>query len=298
MTSSSPERSFFSSLPKSVFLIMLWLVFTSSLAVWWWIYALRELQLTSLDQTSYTGKHMMIMGEGFILVMMIVLGGSYLLYLSFRDQKRHERLKFFFSAFTHDIKTSISRLRLQSDILAESESQNPILRRLSEDIQRLDLQLENSLLLTHPDGPLLLEETSLQNLLHLIRQEFPEINFELTKNVSLLADSKALTLILRNIIQNAIIHGQATQIQISAEKHPHESDMVRVLLTNNGAPYKGDLSKLGKDILNSEHKMGNGLGLLIVRNLAEKMGGRADFKEPTHNSGGFHIELILRGKSS
>ena len=292
---NQPTRhSFFSKIPQSIFLILVWLVFTSSLAIWWWIYSLRELQLTTNDQTNYSGKHMMIMGEGFILVMMIVLGGSYLLHLIIRDQKRHERLKFFFSAFNHDIKTSISRLRLQSDILAESEHNNPILKRLSEDIQRLDLQLENSLLLTNPDGPLLLEKTSLQNVIQVIRQEFPEVNFELNQNISLLADSKALMLLFRNIIQNAIIHGQASQIHISAGRHPLNPELAQLIISNDGAPYKGDFTSLGKDILSSHHQNGNGLGLLIVRNLAKKMGGDAEFQKSASQDDGFQIQLHLR----
>jgi signal transduction histidine kinase len=291
----SSSNQFKSTVSTNVIVILIWLIFTSSLAIWWWIYALRELQLTLPDQNNYSSKHMMIMAEGFILVMMIVLGGSYLLYLVYRDQKRHERLKFFFSAFTHDIKTSISRLRLQSDILSETENASPILQRLTEDIQRLDLQLENSLVLTHPEAPLLEEKISLQKLIQMIRQEFPNMTFELTQNLSLQADSKALILLFRNIIQNAIIHGKAQQISIQSTNHPTRSDLIRLIISNNGLAFRGDCSQLGKQIWNSESLHSNGLGLLIVKNLSEKMGGSVEFIQVQNKESNFQIQIDLKG---
>lgn len=292
MPQQKQSFSFLPRLSKNIVMVLVWLVFTASLASWWWIFALRELNLNASLVANQPNKHSMIMTEGFILVMMIVLGGGYLIYLIHQDQKRQERLQFFFSAFTHDIKTSISRLRLQADILTESSAEQPTLQRLAKDIQRLDLQLENSLVLTNPDAPLLKEDVSLTKLLQVIRQEFPEMNFELTQDAVVRADSKALILIFRNIIQNAIIHGRATQIQIS----PRQQSSQHVLLTinNDGSPFQGDLLKLGREILSSDNSQSNGLGLFIVKNLTEKMLGKTLFV----NSSNFQIQITLPGKTS
>lgn len=297
MMRNQSKSKFFKALPKSTFAILIWLIFTSSLAIWWWIYSLRELQITGVSQQNYSNKHFMIMAEGFILVMMIVLGGSYLLYLVYQDQKRHERIKFFFSAFTHDIKTSISRLRLQSDVLEEADTAaNPILRQLAQDIQRLDLQLENSLVLTNAEAPLLIESIALQKIIQIIRQEFPEMNFELGHDISVRADSKALILLLRNIIQNAIIHGGATNISVEPTLNPHQS-MISLLISNNGSGYRGNIQKLGREILSSDQSQGNGLGLYIVRNLAEKMGGSVSFIPTNNVDKAFQIDLKLPAQS-
>ena len=133
-------------------LAIIWFAFTFSLVTWWWIFFLLRLNPTedaSIEQLRKS--HRMFAWEGSILLAAILLGGIALVIFTYRDQKRHQRLRFFFSTFSHDIKTSIARLRLQAEVLEEDLHSNthPVMKRLIQDIQRLDLQLENSLLLSN-----------------------------------------------------------------------------------------------------------------------------------------------------
>ncbi|MFN7904106.1 MAG: ATP-binding protein, partial [Pseudobdellovibrionaceae bacterium] len=124
---------------------------------------------------------------------------------------------------------------------------------------------------------------------------FPNMTFELTQNLSLHADSKALILLFRNIIQNAIIHGKAQQISIQSANHPTRSDLIRLIISNNGLAFRGDCSQLGKQIWNSESLHSNGLGLLIVKNLSEKMGGSVEFIQVQNKESNFQIQIDLKG---
>ncbi|MBC7371255.1 MAG: HAMP domain-containing histidine kinase, partial [Bdellovibrionaceae bacterium] len=138
------------------FLAVVWCLFTVSMVGWWWVYGLNS---HDSPEQIYK-KHRMLMWEGSILIATVVMGGGSLFFLSYRDQRRHEQLQTFFATFSHDIKTSITRLRLQAEILEEDNIQqkNPVLQRLVGDIARLDLQLENSLLLSSSESAKLLRE--------------------------------------------------------------------------------------------------------------------------------------------
>src|SRR5688572_22446688 len=101
----------FSKLNKiKTILATIWFIFVVSLVGWWWVYAMNFLA-TGADEAT-KNKHRMFMWEGSILLAALFIGGAALIFLSYRDENRHQQLKTFFATFSHDIKTSISRLRL------------------------------------------------------------------------------------------------------------------------------------------------------------------------------------------
>lgn len=278
-------KRFFQS--KKFILVLLWLVFTTSLAIWWWIYGLRELEAPAVTAADLYRKQLMIFWEGLILVLMILVGGSSLLYLLYRDHLRHQKLRLFFSTFTHDIKTSISRLSLQMEIL--SESKNSEVMQLAESWNRLDLQLENSLLFVQTEEFLKNEVFSLQQVIGQIRPEFPELTLRLEKEIRLLGDHRAMKIILRNLFQNSTLHGKATEIKISFKDAGKGRS--RISFLDNGIGYPGDISQLGQEMLGSVKKGSNGLGLFLVRTICEKMNGSALFSSSAQ---GFQVDLVLK----
>lgn len=263
-------------------LAILWFAFTFSLVAWWWIFFLIRFQNTN--------PHRMFAWEGSILLGAILIGGVALIVFSYRDQKRHQRLRFFFSTFSHDIKTSIARLRLQAEVLEEDlhGNNNPVMKRLIQDIQRLDLQLENSLLLANlEEGRLLTEEVSLSDILAHLRNEFSDLTLELEKEARIRGDRRALLSVFRNLLQNAVLHGKATTVRIKVRP---AGDRLELTIEDDGLGFKGDLNKLGSEILISTDSRGNGIGLLLTKRLLQKMNGDIRF-ESKENSG---FQSILR----
>ena len=61
----------------------------------------------------------MLVLEGTTLVGMLVAGGVALLGAIRREQRRRRDMRAFFMAFTHDLKTSLTSLRLQAEALRE-----------------------------------------------------------------------------------------------------------------------------------------------------------------------------------
>ncbi|MFZ4405548.1 MAG: sensor histidine kinase, partial [Pseudobdellovibrionaceae bacterium] len=90
-------------------LAVMWFLFTFSLVTWWWIYGLHQVSI--YYPTDFQKKYSMLLWEGFFLLVTLFAGGAALIFFTWQDQRRHEKLKLFFSTFTHDLKTSISRLR-------------------------------------------------------------------------------------------------------------------------------------------------------------------------------------------
>src|SRR6185312_16564845 len=182
-----------------LWLSVFWLVFTFSLTVWWWIFGFRQLHrlAVQIPPEQFTKDHRMLLWEGAILIGTVFLGGVSLVILANRDRVRHEQTKLFFGNFAHDLKTSMARLRLQTEMHLEDPSDAASMSRLIENINRLDLQLENSLWVARGEEQKLhLRDLKISDILSYLRSEWPELEISLEKEAVVLADEQALRSVL------------------------------------------------------------------------------------------------------
>ncbi|MGZ3692320.1 MAG: sensor histidine kinase [Pseudobdellovibrio sp.] len=270
-------------------LSLFWFLFTFSLVVWWWFFALRQLDLLVevLQPEKYTRIKSMLVWEGAVLVLAVFFGGLVLVILTNREQVRNERLRKFFSNFTHDLKTSLTRLRLRTEVLAEKNS-SPEFQKLLDEAARLDLQLENSLWVARGDSQRLLKENiKLSSIIGSLRVEWPEIEVKLYQDVDITADGQALKSVFRNILQNSWLHGQAKKIEI---KPVQDKKFWRIEIKDDGKGFSGDLTQLGSQLLKSKSDKGNGLGLFLTQDLVERMSGEIQFLKSEQ---GFLVHILL-----
>lgn len=278
-----------------------WLIFTFTLVTWWWIFAFNPID--HADIALLQSRQRMLAWEGFTLLLLIVTGGVFLIFLSYKDQKRHDQLKLFLATFSHDIKTSISRLRLQTDILFEDEAlkSNSVLKSLLTDISSLDLQLENSLFLTHlNESKLLNENIKLASLVQSLAYEYPELIINLSGSATVFADKRALKSILKNLIENSCRHGKATKVEfqirdITDSKSLRSSENIQLIVEDDGDGSVIDPKVLGEKILKSSDLHGSGVGLYLVKQLVQRLKGKIEFQNNEH--GGFQTIIMLRGSS-
>jgi signal transduction histidine kinase len=276
-------------------LSVFWFVFTFSMVTWWWIFSLRQLNsiAAGIPHEKYERLHWMLLWEGSILLAFIFVGGASLLFLTSRERSRNLRLRLFFSNFSHDLKTSLSRLRIRSEVIAQNNP-NQELQELLNEASRLDLQLENSLWVARgEDQKLVVSMLSLSEVIGQLRVEWPELEIHLQRNAKIKADPTAIRSVLRNILQNAWLHGEATRIDIQVEKS--ESDNLVVSIMDNGSGFKGNLSTLGKSTLPTSERDGNGIGLYLTNLLLEKMNGKLSFESVQT---GFKALLKIKGSLS
>lgn len=280
----------------AVALVTLWVVFTVTLAGWWLIFGLRQLDLinqSNLENASQLNRHyQMLMWEGGILIASLIGGGLALYYYARREQKRHAQVEEFFAAFTHDAKTALASLRLQAESLREDfagSEANPLLERLLDDTLRLQLQLENSLFLVNlPRGKFFLQPIRLSERIEVIRLHWPSVTITLHGDGVVMADARALESVLTNLVQNSVIHGHATQVEVTVS---HGAGRVAVTVTDNGCGFQGDQAQLGKLFVRHARSSGSGVGLYIVRQLAKAMNGGIRFH--SEEASGFVAELEL-----
>jgi len=276
-------------------LVGLWVAFTVTLAVWWLIFGLRQLDL--INQSNLEGAvqlhrhYQMLLGEGSILIVSLIGGGMALFYYARREQKRHAQVEEFFAAFTHDAKTALTSLRLQAESLQEDyaeSGENPLLDRLLRDTVRLQLQLENSLFLVNlPHGKFFLEPITLGDRIEALRLHWPDLAIRQSGDGMLMADARALESVLTNIVQNAVTHGHATQVDFNVQR---SEGRLRVTVIDNGAGFQGDLNQLGKLFVRHARGSGSGVGLYIVRQLIKRMDGTINFRS---GDSGFVAEFEL-----
>src|SRR6266498_5329233 len=206
-------------------LVGLWVVFTVTLAGWWLVFGLRQLDLLNrlnLEGAADFNRHyQMLLWEGGILIISLIGGGLALYYYARREQKRHAQVEEFFAAFTHDAKTAMASLRLQAESLKEDlgSKPSPLLDRLLQDTLRLQIQLENSLSLVKlPTGRLLIEPVKLSDLIDSLRFHWPDVALLQKGDGTVLADVRALESVLTNLVQNAVTHGQASEVVIECAR--------------------------------------------------------------------------------
>ena len=276
-------------------LVGLWVVFTVTLAGWWLIFGLRQLDLLNrlnLEGGADLNRHyQMLLWEGSILIISLIGGGLALFYYARREQNRHAQVEEFFAAFTHDAKTALASLRLQAESLREdfaTAEPNPLLDRLLSDTLRLQLQLENSLFLVNlTRGAFFLEPISLSNRVDTLRHHWPDLTITQSGDGVVMADARALESVLTNLVQNSVTHGHATEVDVHVKRAGDGRLIVRV--ADNGLGFQGDLNQLGKLFVRHTRGSGSGVGLYIVRQLVKRMNGTIGFTGG--GPGDFSVEM-------
>jgi len=264
-------------------LVGLWVVFTVTLAGWWLVFGLRQLELLNrlnLEGAADLNRHyQMLLWEGGILIMSLIGGGLALFYYARREQKRHAQVEEFFAAFTHDAKTALASLRLQAESLREDfagAEPSPLLDRLLSDTLRLQLQLENSLFLVNlTRGKFFLEPISLSDRVDRLRHHWPDLVIAQSGDGVVMADARALESVLTNLVQNSVMHGRATEVTVNV-KGTNDGRLI-VSVKDNGSGFQGDLNQLGRLFVRHTRGSGSGVGLYIARQLVKRMNGTISF---------------------
>ena len=276
----------------------MWIVFTIALACWLFVFNSRLFDkietLSSPEAHSILKYQRMVASELGTMILALIIGGTGLLYLIWMERRRTDQIHQFFATFTHELKTSLSRLRLQAESLQEDLKKNGRVGgaalQLLDDVGKLEVQLENSLWVARADEDRLFnEELSFSRLLSDVAPQFPLL-VHLSSDARLKADRRALESILKNIFQNAVVHGHAENIWIEVKKI---SDSHLLLsFRDDGQGFQGSEEKLGEMFLRHSKSSGTGLGLFLIKRLSRLLGGSARFKasEP-----GFRIEIEIPG---
>jgi signal transduction histidine kinase len=292
-------------------LAALWLAVILVLGIWWASIVLRQAndiaelsQLTGTPQAEALAElkgyeRMLFWESGTFLLLLLFLSVMLFRYYR-RDMQRARGTQAFFAALTHELRTPLTSVRLQTEAIAAGEPTQELIDRLLVDTHRLETQIDKTLELARIEGggqladqAIRLEQWLERVLSGIVAAAGEKVLLDVAIEPELPpvhGDTAALQLILRNLVENSLRHGETLpmRIDVQAARGRHG---VEVRLRDHGRGYEGDPARLGHLFLRGDASRGTGVGLYLVRVLMERMGGSVEFANA--QGGGFAVTLIF-----
>ncbi|MDA8792319.1 HAMP domain-containing histidine kinase [Bacteriovoracaceae bacterium] len=257
----------------------------------WWIFLLNKLVNNPMNEANRVKFIYMMRWEGtsFFILCGILFG--LLIFLYRKNEKISNSLKTYFAAINHELKTPLASIKIQTNMLEEnikndeemSKKNQKYIFRIYDEINDLEAEINNSLILAN------LKKTNrsqskidLVSTLNEFESKFREkINFNISKSslgaeVNINFNEHFLNVILRNLITNSIRHSKNSSSQklILIDIVLKESkDFVVLEYNDHGAPFTGNINKLGDFLYLHNSVQGKGIGLFLVKELMQKEKG-------------------------
>ncbi|MDE2219252.1 MAG: HAMP domain-containing histidine kinase [Gammaproteobacteria bacterium] len=255
----------------------------------------------SADSTvtaQWASTHRRVVGESAVFLLLLLAVSALLAWLYWRESLRARAMQAFFAAVTHELRTPLTSIRLQAEAIAEGDQRVELARRLLEDSNRLESQIDKTLELARIEGggPLAEQSVPLQDWLRrtasaIAATHGARVDLQVEAAAGLppvLADAAAVQMILRNLVENSVRHAQLERVQVGLHAQ-RRGEQVLLEYRDNGAGCAVRGPELGRLFGRGAASGGSGVGLYLVRALMERMGGRAEFHSSPGN--GFRAEL-------
>ena len=282
----------------------------------WWGWQLYKLQNAYLQHLKSEGKVLpenalqnkifMIIGEGGVFLLLLFFGIWWIKKNVWKDLKHAQKEKNFLLAVTHELKTPIAAIRLNSQTLknrklTEEQSQDLCADIITES-NRLETLVNNILLATQfeQNTPLgnwqkIDLSTLVEAQIKRFQQLFPErvVNSNIQSNISLQAEENMLVSLLFNLLENA-------------NKYSPNSEPISILLKGSEHIILIEISDFGigipteerKSVFEKFHRIGNeqtrsqkgtGLGLYIVKEICKAHRSEINISDNTPRGSRFQI---------
>lgn len=244
-----------------------------------WEYNLRTMFLLT-NKTK-----LLVLGMSLIILIMVM----WQIVLKLRLQKRDDdKRRLALQVLTHEFRTPITSLLLSLENINKnfseiSENVQEDFLRMSSDIYRLQRLTEMSQNYLKSDnkkelvGINKIKVESINQLVEIIVEPYVEkVEVSYLKNDrSCELDEYWLSICLKNLIENALFHG-ATPVKVEIE---YEKDRLIINVVDAGNCTFDSIEDLTKPFIKGNKSSGIGLGLNIVKNVVEAMGGNLNFKK-------------------
>jgi signal transduction histidine kinase len=247
----------------------------------WWVYLLSNFE-NILAHTERVRVTKMIIWEGGSFLVLLVLLSTSLLVLYIRNQQKTKSLHAFFASLTHELKTPLASIRLQSEVINEvlenknDATLNKLSKRLIEDTGKLETQMDKILQLSRIErgGELNLTTLKLIPFIKSIAKKLGNgLDVQIESNnpdVVVVADEFALEIIIKNLLENTRHHTTSTKVDI----HIADDGKKVVFTYNDHGEFQGEKQKLGTLFYKFNSSKGSGIGLYLTNKLLEKMHGQ------------------------
>lgn len=195
-----------------------------------------------------------------------------------RRRDREERL-FVLRTLTHEIRTPVTALKLSLEPLRIefdqlSENGQVAFLQVADQVNRLARVVTSSaayLSSERAGGPARELIHSFQAYLSSVLVQFEGVRIlPLEQDLELRSDPRWLAIALRNLVENAVLHGEPP-VEVLVKRAERS---LEIHVRDGGRLANPDLQKLTAPFQRDGAKEGLGLGLAIVARIAQKLGGR------------------------
>lgn len=248
----------------------------------------------------------MIIGEGGVFLLLLFLGIWWITKNVWQDLKRAQKEKNFLLAVTHELKTPIAAIRLNSQTLknrklSEEQSQDLCADIITES-NRLESLVDNILLATQFEQNTLLGNWQVIHLSTLVemqtkrfQQLFPDriVKTSIQSNIQLKGEESMLESLTLNLLENANKYSPISEpISISLKATEH---LILLEISDNGI---GIPLEERKSVFEKFHRVGNeqtrsqkgtGLGLYIVKEICKAHRAEININDNTPSGSRFQI---------
>ncbi|MFQ5544620.1 MAG: sensor histidine kinase [Acidiferrobacterales bacterium] len=206
-----------------------------------------------------------------------------------------EAKRMMLASASHELRTPLTRIRMAVELLGEND--RPELRqKITEDIADLDELIDDLLLASRLEKTEKLDRNESVDLLALMAEEGARVDANVSGTpISIKGDARMLRRLVRNLFENARHHGQGTLIE--ATVGPSGTSGVTLVVADGGPgvletererifePFYQARTTTGKK------DVGVGLGLSLVRQIAERYGGSARCLPRDGEGAWFEVQL-------
>jgi signal transduction histidine kinase len=197
------------------------------------------------------------------------------------------------AAISHDLRTPITCLRLQAELIEDREARGKILETLDE-MQRMT---EATLTFSRDEASTEVSRTvDLNALIDSLCQDLAEmgmdVKFEGGKKIPYPCRPTSLKRAIRNLIENAVTYGGRARVMLQ----PSDGEF-RILIQDDGPGIpEQDRERVFQPFVRLEESRskqtgGNGLGMAIARSIVRKHGG--DIHLDSVNDRGLTVTIVL-----
>jgi two-component system, OmpR family, phosphate regulon sensor histidine kinase PhoR len=253
----------------------------------WWAYLLISVQ---------PSRKGMILGEGAVFLLIFFSGAFYLQKTLKKERRLHEQQKNFLLSVTHELKSPLASIKLYLQTILKRDldrvQTQGFLRNSLKDIERLDDLVENMLIATRIENRQYSFPKERFNFSELIIQVADRlqvhscstqiIKSRLQDDVFVVGDKFALTLVVSNLIENAVKYSPPCE-EISVELQ-QKSNFICFTVADKGIGIKDEeklrifdkFYRVGSE--ETRKTKGTGLGLYIVKHVLDKHGAQIRVK--------------------
>ncbi|KMT66682.1 sensor histidine kinase [Catenovulum maritimum] len=211
------------------------------------------------------------------------------------------------ASLAHQIRTPLSAAMLYAANLANQSlnktAQSNFQKKLVARLHDLESQINDMLLFAKSGQKQVAEKLSLQQLLSevqagseaMIIQNHGQLTAELPEpDILIFGNQNALASAIQNLIHNSIqMIPKGAQIRVSAKRSDKDPSLVWIQVSDNGPGISPELQQSVFDPFYTTRTKGTGLGLAVVKSVAEQHQGRVFIDSKPEQGCTFTIELAV-----